>query len=276
MAGTLNIVSGQLVEAATPTKVLTIASGQCVEALAPQTKSLQANAGGQVAEVAIASASLSVGAIATPASGNDAATTTGVTTAALGSTFVVGITGGVPLLTLVDNKGNTYTNISGAINGLTTATGNAQVDSVWVCENGLGGAGHTWTATWNAAIGHAFGSVFPIELKSSVLANYPTLDVQSHVADSTTPYVAPNVTTTQANDLLLAFIGDACNASSVTHTPSGTGLTYTKRSEVTASSSWYTGCIATAPAATAASWPSQWTATQTVDTVCFLLAFKPH
>jgi hypothetical protein len=133
-----------------------------------------------------------------------AATSGTATTAASGSTFVVcvGFYSGT-LTGIADNKGNgSYTQIQSTVAGGDAAFKAA----LFYFQNGAGGSGHTWTASFSA--GPALAAVLALEitggLTSGILDQAPVGLKDTH--SDATPYVS-SVTgaTTQAAELVVAF-----------------------------------------------------------------------
>lgn len=125
-------------------------------------------------------------------------TTSGGSTTASGSDFFVVAawynSTTAPVIT--DSKGNTYTQVGTNVYNTTDQTGMA----VFRCLNGTGGSGHTFTMTSGAG---TYCSICALEVKGS---NH-TID-QSHqgtAISGTGPYVSGNITTTNANDVLIGF-----------------------------------------------------------------------
>jgi len=83
-------------------------------------------------------------------SSNDSVTTAAVTTNVSGSTFIAAITWDRPtpsvanFESIVDSKGNTYTTIGTQASYGPTSDPQARI---FICENGVGGSGHTVTVT---------------------------------------------------------------------------------------------------------------------------------
>lgn len=128
-------------------------------------------------------------------------TTSGVSTSATGSTFVLivqvkgSISGTTPIL---DSKGNTYTlkttNTSGGFGNIS--------QYIYVCDNCTGGTGHTATTNFAAA---ASGSLNFVEVTGAANPSYDTSTTMgSNSALNTIPGAA--ITTTNANDLILSTI----------------------------------------------------------------------
>lgn len=143
---------------------------------------------------------IDVGVAPTPVFNNArVATTAGVTTQVSGSSFCLLIADDGTSVVPSDNKGNTANYF--AIG--TRFTGVANV-SLWLCTNGAGGAGHTFTATSSG--GSTDVQIYPVELTAGALASlvdvFPVTQWNDDVAS---PFTSNSATTTLANDLVLAF-----------------------------------------------------------------------
>lgn len=123
-------------------------------------------------------------------------TTTAVTTQASGSTFFVAVSwyNSATGPTVTDNKSNTYTQIGTTMYNATDLTGMA-IFSV----KGNGGTGHTFTAT--AAGSGAYVAISVLEIKGStgVLDGHN----QSAASAGAGPFSSGNITTTNANDIIV-------------------------------------------------------------------------
>ena len=141
------------------------------------------------------------------------ATTTGGTTAASGSTFLICVSWDEAsygsITTVGDNKGNTY-----------TALGTPQTDAgvpncftqLFVVENGAGGAGHTATFTTS---GNSFPTVHLIEITGATTA---PLDKIAQVRDTATPFTVTSPTLSQADEVVVCICAE--NSSSVSYVSS--------------------------------------------------------
>lgn len=130
------------------------------------------------------------------------AVTGGVTTNATGSTFVVGIatTDTFVATPVTDSKSNTYVQIESEATAFTVK------QRLYYCENGVGGSGHTFTATVNSA-GNLV-SICAVEVRGGALSGI--LDQHAPANDDAlTPFTSGTTgTTTQANEAVLAFYID--------------------------------------------------------------------
>jgi len=138
-------------------------------------------------------------------------TTSAVTTAATGSVFAILVNAKSKAVSSVtDSYSNTYTlKESGA--GFNTA-------SIYICDGGNGGSGHTATVTMASADSFEF---FFVEITG---AASPSFDVggQGGSTSSVTSFTGAAVTTTNANDLIISFAGMFGDAGALTD--SGTGF----------------------------------------------------
>lgn len=138
-----------------------------------------------------------------------------VTTQATGSTFVIFITNSGSMTAPTDNKGNTFTTapqLSVLLNGSATSAG------IWICNNGVGGAGHIFTVNSSGA---AFAAVV-VEITSSVV-NYGVLD-----KSATTPNLAgvttansPSITPAVNGEVVLSFVGGFSSTNNTITDPTG-------------------------------------------------------
>lgn len=132
---------------------------------------------------------------------NNSTTTAGIATQVAGSIFAVGVvweTDATPP-TISDSKLNAYTQI-GVVRRVSTAF-NAHC-GLWYKENGVGGSSHTFTAAKSSG----FCAVFAAEITGALTAS--ALDQQNGAADDTaTPVTSGDITTTQADELLIGFSG---------------------------------------------------------------------
>lgn len=136
-------------------------------------------------------------------------TTDAITTAGSGSSFVICVVyeAGATEPTISDSKSNSYTRIGSVQQVSTTYSAYA---AWYLCTNGTGGSGHTFTA----AKASSYPTVFACEITGGVTASL--LDQNTGAAlDSTSPIASGTITTTQANALLLGFTGTAQNSTGV-------------------------------------------------------------
>ena len=146
-------------------------------------------------------------------SGSDVSTvTSSPVTTTTGSTFLVwrskgNATGNTP----TDNKGNTYTRVS----GMPVSSGGAEGD-LYYCQNGTGGSGHTATAT---TIGNDYPACFFIEITGVGIA---PVDFGSIVMGArTSPFSITSTALAQADSLVLTFSTIDSGANPITYAVSG-------------------------------------------------------
>lgn len=138
-----------------------------------------------------------------------------VTTQVSGSTFVICVANSASLTAPTDNKGNTFTTapqLSVLFNGSATSTG------IWICNNGVGGAGHIFTINSSGA---ALAAVV-VEITSAGV-NFGVLD-----QSATTPNLAgvttansPSVTPTANGEVVLSFVGGFSSTNNTITDPAG-------------------------------------------------------
>lgn len=159
-----------------------------------------------------------------------------------GSTFLIGVIG-PPTANITgasDNKGNTYTPMA------------AQFDSTsrqrWFrCENGSGGAGHTFTGTWSAST-HC--SVIAIELVPSGGFKAVLDQLAADISDNSTPYSSNTIITTIANAFLVGMLNGNSSSNPATHGTNtieslpASGWTIPAGSDVTNGATEATACFA--------------------------------
>lgn len=143
--------------------------------------------------ISAASSGASIGAMASV----NGTTTTGVTTAASGSSFAI-VTGeynpGTSIAAPTDNKGNTYIAV------FHVDSGTSYRATLWLCTNGVGGTGHTWTDHDTKP----YGTLTAVEIKGGALSAL----LDGYVGAATTgagPWASGSLTTTAANDLMVGF-----------------------------------------------------------------------
>jgi hypothetical protein len=192
----------------------------------------------------------------------DAFTTAGFNSSASGSLFVVffnsGGSGGSSIVS--DNKGNTYTEI-------TSGPGNAA--RVFICANGIGGTGHTFTV--NAPAG-SYPTGGALEITGADTSS-PT-ELLSEITDTATPFDS-SVTTTAADRLLICFGATGfSNGADAIWVNSG----WTKVQEEPSWANWYPMVLWSKDAATAGTYNSSITDSSTDTWSMFLATFaiKPN
>jgi hypothetical protein len=195
--------------------------------------------------------------------------TTGVTTQASGSTFIVAaIWDTTTFSSISDSKGNTYTQI-GTEGNWGLAPGRARL---YYCQNGIGGASHTATV---ALSGSTSLLVMFLEIIGGALTGI--LDQSGQARDTATPFtLTAGLTTTQPNELLVSFLGGTSGSNPATHAESGLGSsTVQAAAEETNGASFYTGALATAVKSAIGTYNPSWTeAGNTTDAQVFLATFR--
>lgn len=147
-------------------------------------------------------------------------TTPGVTTQASGSTFVIDvIMTSSSMNNVQDNMGNTYS-LALQVNDYSTTFDLAR----WVCLNGVGGAGHTFTVVKAGGAGTAEVTLFATEITNCI--SYAAASNGSvGVVDGTNPIDSPTLNVTSSAAVLLAAVAGDGFGSNNTFTASGyTGL----------------------------------------------------
>lgn len=138
--------------------------------------------------------------VGTKGSANGTLTTGGGATTT-GSTFVIALNydAGATLstaLSALDNKGNTYVQI-----GSTQSVSGAK-RALYYCANGAGGSGHVASAAFSAS---SFGTIYLAEITGAEAA---PLDVNTAGTDATSPFTLASGTLAQADELILALVGN--------------------------------------------------------------------
>lgn len=155
-------------------------------------------------------------------SSNDSVTTAAVTTNVSGSTFIAAITWDRPtpsvanFESIVDSKGNTYTTIGTQASYGPTSDPQARI---FICENGVGGSGHTVTVTLTDPPNDMSLTLFFLEVIGGFLD-------QEGVATYTTqvgPYDSTTETTLFKDELLVSVVFQGAGAN--TTVTENTGFT---------------------------------------------------
>lgn len=165
-----------------------------------------------------------------------ATTAPGVATQATSSTFIVGVTCNHAIATpfVNDNMGNTYVQVVSAVFNSST-----KFAYVYACENGVGGAGHTWTAT--QAGGSTSIGVFAQEITGT--GGFATADVSNFTSNLSGNASTPSITTTAAGDAVLSFVLGTSGSDGVTISDS-TGLNAITQSQGNGSTNGTIGAVA--------------------------------
>jgi len=166
----------------------------------------------------------------------DSTTTGSLTTTASGSSFVIAAywQGGSTPPTISDSKSNTYT----LIGSVRQADNNGSFLShigLWYVENGTGGSSHTFTAAKTGG----FTSVFGGEITGGRLSGL--LDQHTGAAlDTTSPVTSGSITTTQAAELLIGFVGTYHTGGGPTYTANNS---FTIAQQITDATNYWTACL---------------------------------
>lgn len=133
--------------------------------------------------------------------GATSVTTTGITTSASGSSFIIYVSyvSGFSVSSIADSKSNSYTLVASALTGWLSATNSA----IYLCTNCTGGSGHT--ATLNLS-GSTQAEIYLVEVTGGATASLVDATPSTFWNDDTaSPFTSNSLTSSNANDLLLAF-----------------------------------------------------------------------
>jgi hypothetical protein len=159
-------------------------------------------------------------------------------TTVTGSTIVAdfGWSGGA-FSSIVDSKGNSYSLVDSQV-----AVGSADAHRRYECVNATGGASHTITFTI-ASTGAITG--LGVELQGVVTVS--ARDQSADRADTASPFtLAAGLTTTQADEILVAGIFGNSGSNPATNAETGIGgMTIQTLAQELDGSSFFAGCIAT-------------------------------
>lgn len=175
--------------------------------------------------------------------GGTTVTTVGVATAATGSTFVILVQADITPNTPTDSKSNVYTAVTAAI------TNSGIISRLYYCQNGTGGAAHTFTFTTGSS---ANLTIYFVEITGGLTAGI--LDQQNSVLDSASPFTVTTGATTQAAEICVAAISGNSATTPATLAES-TGYTI-QASVLTGGPDWAGGIATKIIAATGAQTPS--------------------
>ena len=188
-------------------------------------------------------------------------TTASATTAASGSTFIVCVAGQTNSPTISDSKANSYSLVA-----------NCSVDAdlgaspgrtrMYVCVDGTGGSGHTFTASGT----NGYYSVFAFEITGGDLVD-PEKESASQ-NDTSTPFTDPGITTSVANSLLVAFMQCDCSGTAVITA----GNSFTKQDEKTDGANVWVSAVATRIVSSTGTYNSTWTETNSASEANVLIA----
>jgi hypothetical protein len=196
-----------------------------------------------------------------------ALTTVAITTAASGSSFLVFpvyVTGNLAASTpITDSKGNTYTAIGTEI----TNGGIGISCRPYLCTNGTGGAGHTFTM---ANAGTSIASMMAVEITGGLTASLLDQYVAS-VVSSGPPYNQPVTTSAQADELVLALGISNSSAATVNYTVGGS---FTKQQEQTDGATVVSMCLASRVVSATGSYDPAWNPSAGTTVTAITLSLK--
>lgn len=206
---------------------------------------------------------IAVGVHASNAVGSGTSVTTAArTSAASGSTFIIGaVCNNSEFSSVADSKSNVYTLI-GAAQTFDSAGG----VRLYYCQNGTGGASHTATLNVTSSAAH---TVFFVEITGGLTSGI--LDQNNRANDTSSPFASPGITTTQADEILISILGGNSGSNPATHAES-TGFTIDET--VTNGTTFYTGCIASRVVSSTGTYNSSFTETGGTNTGVIIASFK--
>lgn len=188
-----------------------------------------------------------------------------LTTQATGSCFIIAAAVDVgEFSSLADSKGNTYVRV-GTLQSFDSSGADMHV---FYCENGVGGAAHNWTIDVTGVSEPISGVV--LEVTGGVLSGI--LDQSGQRNDTASPFtLTSGLTTTQANELLVAIMAGNSGSASATHAES-TGFSIA--SEVVNGASVWTLAIAYRNVTATGTYNCSFTEAGGTNAGVFLLTFK--
>lgn len=192
------------------------------------------------------------------------ATTAGVTTQGSGSTFVLFcIYDSGSFTSVADSKGNTYASLIAELND---GPGGFACRALY-CENGTGGASHTFTLT------AGLPSVFMVEvtggLTSGILDKAPTA-----LQDNASPYASTTTgVLSQAAELAIGFIGSNCGGTA-NHVSGGSFAAGDRLDQVTDGTNFWTGATNAKVVAATTALATSWTEALSSRTINMIATFK--
>lgn len=216
--------------------------------------------------MAIAAANATKGRIASGVT--NTATTTSVNTSAAGSTFFLFMQweGSSTFSSISDNKGNTYTQIG------TELTANSGGKSrLYYCQNGAGGSSHTFTATTATNVAITLHAIEITGGKTTSILN-PTPPAAND--DLSSPLTSNNITTVQADALLVACVGSTNTSSNPATHAESSGFTVQTGADETDGSAYWTGCVATKVVSSTGTYSASFTETGATTGAVWIAAFE--
>lgn len=150
-------------------------------------------------------------------SATDTTTTGSVTTAASGSSFLIGCLWphSDTVVSVGDNKGNTFV----AQGSVTDDPGDGFKAQWYLCTNGTGGTGHTFNLKISSTDPKA---LFVIEITGGATSSLVD-GTPSGALDTSSPFDSP-VTTTNANDLIATLVASSGSTAVITFNGGFTAL----------------------------------------------------
>jgi hypothetical protein len=198
-------------------------------------------------------------------SGSTVTLTSGaVTTTGSGSSFLifpVYVTGN--LASVSDSKGNTYTPI-----GTELTNGGLGVSvRPYLCTNGTGGAGHTFSMTNS---GTSVASLYALEITGGVTASLLDQFVAS-VVSSGPPFDQGVTTSAQADELIVALGLSNSSSATVNYTVGGS---FSKQQEQTDGATVVSGCLATRVVSATGTYNPAWNPSAGTTVTAITLSLK--
>lgn len=179
------------------------------------------------------------------AHGNSAAgtrTTSSVNTQASGSSFLIFILSNTNGPTVSDSMGNSYSTVDTAQGG---NIGTFLYLCCYLCENGSGGTGHTFSST------NCY-NIFAIEIVGGVTTSL--VDTNQKAYDSAQAWVTASMTPTQDGDLIVCCCCEGSSGNPAALTPTYTSIL----DSVTNGASYWIGAVASLVQGSAAAFQESW------------------
>lgn len=204
--------------------------------------------------------------------------TVAVTTSVSGSSFVIfqlwESAQATPTISDTINgsaSGNTYTQIGTTLTG---AIGGFESASAFLCTNGNGGVNHVATSTFT---GTNIVSTFLVEITGGVLTSLTDqISSPQWNDDVSSPFTSNAITTTQANELILALALTAAASGTETLTWGGAPSSFTQVQAVSDGSNSLTGGVAKLVVSSTGSVNSSFTSAGagTTEAITMIVSFK--